>query len=89
VGDLHRDVLEACLSQQLLVLVFLKSPRNTPDQASILLTSSSGSLPLSPRNTMSETANRPPGLSTRKASEMTLGLSVERLMTQLEITTST
>ena len=38
---------------------------------------------------MSETANLPPGLRTRKASEITLGLSVERLMTQLEITTST
>jgi hypothetical protein len=28
-------------------------------------------------------------LRTRKASEITLGLSVERLMTQLEMTTST
>src|SRR5829696_5079918 len=55
----------------------------------MLLTSSGGSLPVSPRNTMSETAKRPPGLRTRNASESTFGLSVERLMTQLEITTST
>ena len=37
----------------------------------------------------SETANRPPGRSTRAASAMTLGLSPERLITQLEMTTST
>ena len=37
----------------------------------------------------SETANRPPGRSTRAASRRTLGLSPERLITQLEITTST
>ena len=37
----------------------------------------------------SETANRPPGRSTRAASASTLGLSPERLITQLEITTST
>src|SRR5215210_1082358 len=66
-----------------------KAPETQPDHASMLLTSSAGSLPLSPRNTMSETAKRPPGFRTRNASEITLGLSVERLMTQLEITTST
>jgi hypothetical protein len=38
---------------------------------------------------MSETAKRPPGLSTRKASARTRGLSAERLITQLEMTTST
>jgi hypothetical protein len=32
---------------------------------------------------------RPPGLRTRKASANTAGLSVDRLMTQLEMTTST
>ena len=37
----------------------------------------------------SETANRPPGLSTRAASRRTRGLSPERLMTQFEMTTST
>ena len=37
----------------------------------------------------SETANRPPGLSTRAVSRRTLGLSAERLITQLEMTTST
>ncbi len=38
---------------------------------------------------MSETANRPPGLSTRNASARTLSLSTERLMTQLLTITST
>jgi hypothetical protein len=37
----------------------------------------------------SETANRPPGRSTRAASRSTTALSAARLMTQLEITTST
>ena len=37
----------------------------------------------------SETATRPPGRSTRAASAITFRLSPERLMTQLEITTST
>ena len=37
----------------------------------------------------SETAKRPPGRRTRAASASTLRLSPDRLMTQLEITTST
>ena len=37
----------------------------------------------------SETANRPPGRSTRATSRSTAGLSPERLITQFEITTST
>jgi hypothetical protein len=37
----------------------------------------------------SETAKRPPGRSTRAASRITRGLSADRLITQLEITTST
>src|SRR6266849_5242043 len=43
----------------------------------------------SPRVTTSETANRPPGLSTRKASRNTRSLSAERLITQFEMMTST
>ena len=43
----------------------------------------------SPRTTTSETANRPPGFSTRNASRSTRSLSAERLMTQLEMMTST
>ena len=39
--------------------------------------------------TTSETAKRPPGLSTRAVSRSTCGLSPERLITQLEMTTST
>src|SRR5215470_4095224 len=42
-----------------------------------------------PRTTTSDTANRPPGLSTRKASASTRSLSADRLITQLEMTTST
>ena len=42
-----------------------------------------------PWKTMSETAKRPPGTRTRWASRSTLPLSAERLITQLEITTST
>ena len=44
---------------------------------------------ISPRVTTSEMAKRPPGLSTRKASRRTRSLSAERLMTQLEMMTST
>src|SRR5438876_820386 len=43
----------------------------------------------SPRVTTSETASRPPGLSTRKASRNTASLSAERLTTQFEMITST
>ena len=52
----------------------------------MLFSTGSGS---SPRNTTSETANRPPGLSTRCASFMTRCLSADRLMTQFEMMTST
>src|SRR5215207_5212071 len=51
---------------------FSRAPETQPDHASMLLTNSFGSLLLSPRNTMSETAKRPPGFSTRNASEITL-----------------
>ena len=40
-------------------------------------------------STMSEIASRPPGLSTLNASRITAPLSSARLMTQLEMTTST
>src|SRR5216683_2710599 len=43
----------------------------------------------SPRVTTSETASRPPGLSTRNASRNTASLSAERLITQFEMITST
>src|SRR6266481_1015178 len=43
----------------------------------------------SPRVTTSETASRPPGLSTRKASRNTASLLAERLITQFEMITST
>ena len=40
-------------------------------------------------STMSEIANRPPGLRTRRASRKTAFLSAERLTTQFEMITST
>ena len=43
----------------------------------------------SPRVTTSDTAKRPPGLSTRNASLKTRSLSPDRLMTQLEMMTLT
>ena len=62
------------------------APAMQPTQSSMLRRISAGT---SPRMTTSETANRPPGLSTRKASRKTRSLSAERLMTQLEMITST
>src|SRR5207302_6944813 len=44
---------------------------------------------IAPRTTTSDTAKRPPGLSTRNASPSTRRLSAERLITQFEMTTST
>ena len=52
----------------------------------MLVRSSAGN---SPCTTTSGTAKRPPGLSTREASRSTVGLSPLRLMTQLEMMTST
>src|SRR5438045_1613673 len=62
------------------------APAIQPTQRSSDLRTSSGT---SPFTTTSETANRPPGLSTRNASRNTLSLSAERLITQLEMITST
>src|SRR5436309_8535260 len=61
-------------------------PATQPAQASSANFTSTGSGSIS---TMSETANRPPGLSTRRASLRTTALSAARLITQFEITTST
>src|ERR1041385_586195 len=61
------------------------APATQPIQSSTLRRISSGT---APRTTTSETANRPPGLSTRNASASTFRLSAERLMTQLEMITS-
>ena len=57
-----------------------------PTQSSMLRRISAGT---APRTTTSDTAKRPPGLSTRKASRSTASLSLERLMTQFEMITST
>src|SRR5271165_1609613 len=57
-----------------------------PTQSSMSRRTPSG---IAPRVTTSETAKRPPGLSTRKASRRTRSLSAERLITQFEMITST
>src|SRR5688500_699094 len=62
------------------------APATQPTQSSMLRRTASGT---SPRTTTSLTANRPPGLSTRNASASTLRLSPDRLITQLEMMTST
>src|SRR5919204_4307319 len=62
------------------------APGTQPIQSSTLRRIAAGT---SPRTTTSDTANRPPGLSTRNASASTRSLSPERLMTQLEMMTST
>src|SRR5438105_3287606 len=62
------------------------APATQPIQSSTLRRIAGGT---SPRTTTSDTANRPPGLSTRNASVSTRSLSPERLITQLEMMTST
>ena len=64
----------------------VSAPATQPTHSSMLARTSAGT---SPRTTTSETANRPPGLSTRNASASTFRLSPERLITQLEMITST
>ena len=62
------------------------APATQPIQSSTLRRISAGT---SPRTTTSDTARRPPGFSTRNASDKTRSLSAERLITQLEMMTST
>src|SRR3989475_8858274 len=62
------------------------APATHPTHSSMLRRTAGGS---SPRTTTSDTANRPPGLSTRNASRSTRRLSAERLTTQFEMITST
>ena len=57
-----------------------------PTQSSMLCRTDAGT---TPRTTTSETAKRPPGRSTRKASLRTRALSADKLMTQFEMMTST
>ena len=79
VGDLHRDLLEAGLCESSASYSFFSSaPATHPDHSSTLRATPGGT----------ETANRPPGLRTLKASPITCGFSGEGLITQLLITTS-
>src|SRR5437867_7473985 len=63
-----------------------RAPATHPTHSSMLLRTAAGT---SPRTTTSDTANRPPGLRTRKASRNTWRLSAERLITQFEMITFT
>ena len=58
------------------------APATQPTHSSMFFRISAGT---SPRTTTSDTANRPPGFSTRNASRRTRSLSPDRLMTQLEM----
>src|SRR6266540_3190134 len=62
------------------------APATQPTHSSMLLRIAGGT---SPRTTTSETAKRPPGRSTRKASFSTRSLSPDKLITQFEMMTST
>ncbi len=62
------------------------APATQPTHSSMFRRTAGGS---SPCTTTSETAKRPPGLSTRKASASTCFLSAERLITQFDMITST
>src|SRR5271157_5334645 len=66
--------------------VSCSAPAMHPTHSSTLSRTCRGT---SPCTTTSNTAKRPPGFSTRKASRSPRSLSAERLMTQLEIITST
>ena len=71
---------------ELLCVFIIAQGSGKPTQSSRLFLISAGTWP---RTTTSDTAKRPPGLSTRKASLSTRSLSPERLMTQFEMMTST
>jgi hypothetical protein len=82
----HVDLLEAGRGQLGAVFVlFERSGHASHPQKNVLRISGS----IAPFVTTSETASRPPGFNTRKASWSTRSLSAERLMTQLEMMTST
>jgi len=76
VGNLHRNLLEAGLCESSASYSFFSS---APERRSSTLRATPGG---------TETANRPPGLRTLKASPITCGFSGEGLITQLLITTS-
>src|SRR5438093_1155051 len=62
------------------------APAMQPTHNSMLRRTSAGT---SPRTITSDTANCPPGFSTRNASRSTASLSLDRLITQFEMMTST
>ena len=83
---LDLDLVESRLGELRDVFVLFKRSGHAahPEQHAFAISGGT-----SPRVTTSETANRPPGFRTRKASCNTRSLSPERLITQLEMITST
>src|SRR5437867_4026365 len=75
-----------CWASRVLNSSSSRAPATHPTQASMLRRTSDGRCP---RTTTSDTAKRPPGLSTRNASPSTRRLSADRLITQFEMSTST
>jgi len=80
------DLLESRLRQLARVFGIAQGARDAADPQLDVPSNLAGTLPFT---TTSETANRPPGFSTRKASRSTRSLSADRLITQLEMMTST
>jgi hypothetical protein len=86
VCELDADLLEAGRLEPGEVLTLRERARDAADIGTTL----GPSLPAEAVSaTTSLTPTRPPGFSTRAISVSTTGLSVERLITQFEITTST
>ena len=86
VRELDADVLEARSLEPRLVLALRERSGDATDVRAALAPFRRGQVSSA---TMSLIPMRPPGLRTRAISVSTAGLSTDRLMTQLEITTST
>ena len=86
-GRFDFDLLETRRGQLAAIFVFVERARYAADPQQHALANLWRAI--SPRVTTSDTANRPPGFKTRKASRSTWSLSAERLMTQFEMITST
>jgi len=85
-GRLYTDVYEPGSCELLDILGFLHGAGNAAHPEFDIMPDFRRT---SPRTTTSETAKRPPGFNTRNASLMTRFLSADKLITQLEMITST
>ena len=86
VGFAYLDIDQARVCECALNSAWVSAPAMQPVYACMSARVASS---MSSSAITSETAKRPPGRRTRATSRSTLGLSPERLITQLEITTST